>query len=91
MVAGTSQTTIFLSFKMTKEAVETVLGKALLDAEFRAALFAFPEDALAGFRLSATEKNLLKRVDSETLDFLTLSLAERLPALSKGYFKEKSK
>ena len=76
---------------MTKEAVETVIGKALLDAEFRSALFAFPEDALAGFRLSTAEKNMLKHVDSETLDFLTVSLAERLPALSKAYFKEKSK
>ena len=37
---------------MSKEAVESVLGKVLLEAEFRAALLADPDQALAGFDLT---------------------------------------
>lgn len=55
---------------MSKKTIESVLGKAILDNEFRNALFAFPDDALADFDLSVAEKNMLKRVDSETLELL---------------------
>jgi hypothetical protein len=41
---------------VSREAVESVLCKAILDAEFRKALFADPEKTLAGFDLTETEK-----------------------------------
>lgn len=62
---------------MSKEAVESVLGKALLEAEFRAALLANPDDALEGFDLTKVEKAALKRLDDETLESLAHSLDEQ--------------
>ena len=62
---------------MSKEAVELVIGKALLDATFRAALLADPVQTLAGFDLTKAEKVGLKRLDSETLDTLAHSLEEQ--------------
>jgi len=67
---------------MSKEAVESVIGKAILDAEFRKALFADPEKALAGFDLSETEKAQLKGLDSETLDAMGNTLDARVSKLS---------
>ena len=63
---------------MSKEAVESVVGKAILDAEFRKALFADPEKALAGFDLTETEKAQLKGLDSETLDSMSRTLDARV-------------
>ncbi|MBN2148291.1 MAG: Franean1_4349 family RiPP [Anaerolineales bacterium] len=62
---------------MSKEAVEFAIGKALLDAAFRAALLADPEKALAGMDLTQAEKAALKRLDGETLDSLAYSLDEQ--------------
>ena len=62
---------------MSKEAVESVLGKVLLDAEFRIALLADPEGTLASFDLSRAEKAGLKRLDGETLDALAHFLDEQ--------------
>jgi len=67
---------------MSNEAVEAVIGKAILDAEFRKALFADPEKALAGFDLSETEKAQLKGLDSETLDAMGNTLDARVSKLS---------
>jgi hypothetical protein len=63
---------------MSKEAVESILGKAILDAEFRKMLFAEPEKALAGFDLTETEKAQLKGLDSETLDIMSTTLDARI-------------
>jgi hypothetical protein len=63
---------------MTKEAVESILGKAILDAEFRKALFVEPEKALAGFDLTDTEKAQLKGLESETLDLMSTTLDMRV-------------
>jgi hypothetical protein len=62
---------------MSKEAVESVIGKAVLDAAFRKLLLADPEKALAGFDLTDTEKAGLKSIDSETLDSLGSTLDTR--------------
>ena len=62
---------------MSKEAVESVIGKAILDAEFRKALFADPEKALAGYDLTETEKAQLKGLPSETLDAMSHTLDAR--------------
>lgn len=62
---------------MAKEALELVIGKALLEASFRAALLADPDQALAGFELTKAEKAALKHLDGETLDALAASLEEQ--------------
>ncbi len=41
---------------MSIEVLESVIGKALLDTEFRNLLMIDPETALVGFELSDTEK-----------------------------------
>lgn len=63
---------------MSKQSLESAIGKAILDNEFRNTLFAFPDEALADFDLSAAEKNMLKRVDCETLELLEKTLNARL-------------
>lgn len=63
---------------MSKEAVELVLGKVLLEADFRLALLADPDRVLAGFALNAAEKSWLKRIDSETLESLACLLHGRI-------------
>jgi len=62
---------------MSKEAVEAVVGKAILDAKFRQAMIADPEKALAGFDLTDTEKASLKSIDNETMSALANTLDER--------------
>lgn len=62
---------------MSQNSVEHVIGKALLDADFRDMLLANPEQALSGFALTESEKKYLKRVDAETLDELAARLAAK--------------
>jgi hypothetical protein len=63
---------------MSQTSVETVIGKAILNDEFRLLLFEDPDKMLAGFSLTSAEKAKLRIVDSETLDLLASLLAERL-------------
>ena len=63
---------------MSKEAVESVIGKAVLDSEFREALFANPEEALAGYELTEEEVAGLKTIDAETMETLAGTLDERI-------------
>jgi hypothetical protein len=62
---------------MSKEAIEAVIGKAILDAEFRKLLLADPDQALTGFDLTDTEKASLKSMDSETMEALANTLDAR--------------
>jgi len=55
---------------MSKESVELVIGKVLLEEGFRNLLFAKPDEALSGFNLTSAEKSRLLRVDCETLEYL---------------------
>ncbi len=63
---------------MSKEAIESVIGKIVLDAEFREAFAASPDQALTGFDLTETEKASLKSMDVETMDALAHTLDERI-------------
>jgi hypothetical protein len=68
---------------MSKEAVQTVIGKAVTDSEFREELFANPDQALAGYDLTEEEIAGLKSIDAETLESVAGPLEERL---SKKWF-----
>ena len=59
---------------MSKVMMESVIGKAILETDFREALLANPDQALAGFDLTLAEKTRLKRMDSETLEALARAL-----------------
>ena len=53
---------------VSRQAMEAIIGRAILDQEFRLALFADPELALVEYDLTEAEIAALKRLDAETLD-----------------------
>jgi hypothetical protein len=53
---------------MSKNTMKAVIGRAILDTEFRNALLADSDMALAPFDLTEAERASLKKIDSETLD-----------------------
>ena len=67
---------------MSKEIMESVIGKAILEPDFRDALLANPDQMLAGFDLSLAEKTRLKHMDSETMEALARAL--NLPVNEKA-------
>ena len=63
---------------MSQKTVEWIIGKIVLDAGFREALLADPDQVLAGFDLTESEKASIKRLDSETMELLAHTLAVRV-------------
>jgi hypothetical protein len=63
---------------MSKEAIEAVIGKAVLDSEFREALFANPEEVLAEYDLTEEEVAALRAIDFETMESFAGTLDERI-------------
>ena len=53
---------------MSRRALEAVIGRVILDEEFRWALFADPEVALVAYELTEDEMAALRSVDAESLD-----------------------
>ena len=73
---------------MSKECFQLVSGKAVLDLEFRQALFADPDQALSEFKLSAAEKNNLKKIDSEALELMAKTLGISQPSIKAAQKKQ---
>lgn len=67
---------------MSKESVEAVIGKAVLDSEFREALFADPEEVLAAYELTEEETAALMAIDFETMESFAGTLDERISKMS---------
>ena len=67
---------------MSKESVEAVVGKAVLDSQFREALFADPEEVLAGYELTEEETAALRAIDFETMESFAGILEERISKMS---------
>ncbi len=63
---------------MSKEAVEGIIGKAIVDSEFREALFANPDEVLGGYELTEQETVALKAIDAETMESFAGTLDERI-------------
>lgn len=63
---------------MSQQALQAAIGRAILDAEFRFALFADPEAALAEYELTGVELAALKAVDAESLDACGIGLSRRI-------------
>ncbi len=68
---------------MSKEAVQKVIGRAIADEGFRNLLLNSPDQALAGFDLTADEIGALKRLDRESL---SAGAAELEARVSKSIF-----
>ena len=62
---------------MSKAVLEAVIGKALVEAEFREALLADPDEVLAGFDLNKSEKASLWSMEIETLESYARILLRR--------------
>ena len=67
---------------MTQRELEAVIGRAILDQEFRMALFADPTAALAGYELTEAEVAALRSVDAESLDACGNWLTRRVFGMS---------
>jgi hypothetical protein len=63
---------------MSERAIEQILGRSVMDEEFRILLFAAPVQALAGYDLTVEEKRALLAIDAETLDAFSERLGEHL-------------
>ena len=59
---------------MSREAFEAVIGKVIVESEFREMLLADPDRALAGFELTGEEISVIKKIDAETLDSVSGSM-----------------
>ena len=73
---------------MSKQAMEAILGRTMLDDSYRHQFFADPIRALAGYELTKEERAALLSVDAETLDAFAERLGVQLgkragPALSR--------
>ena len=53
---------------MSRQVLEAVIGRAVLDKDFRVTLFAEPEVALIEYELTEDELAALKSLDAESLD-----------------------
>ena len=71
---------------MSKEAVESILGKAVLNASFREELFANPDQVLAQYDLTAEEVTALRAIDFETMESFAGTLDERISKASISAF-----
>ena len=63
---------------MSRVALEAVIGRAVIDEEFRLALFAGPDATLAGYELTEGEMATLKMMDAESLDACAAGLGRYL-------------
>ena len=61
---------------MSAETVDTVLAKAMSDAAFAEALFAKPDEALAGYDLTEEEMKSLKGMSREDFDKFAMAAPE---------------
>jgi hypothetical protein len=73
---------------MTQAAVQTVIGRAVMDAAFRQALFTDPAQALAGYDLSVDERAALQALNAEQVAAFAGSLDERISKSMYGIFSE---
>jgi hypothetical protein len=58
--------------------LEAVIGRAVLDEAFRHLLFADPDRAFVGYRLSSRERTALRSVDVEGLEVWGGNLGKRM-------------
>lgn len=63
---------------MSQKELEAVIGRAILDQEFRMELFADRAAALAGYQLTEAEVTALRMVDAESLDACGSGLTRRI-------------
>jgi hypothetical protein len=74
---------------MSQQAMEAILGRCVIDEDYRILFFENPDQALVGYDLAREERAALLAVDAETLDAFAAQLGmylgwgERLARRSK--------
>jgi len=63
---------------MSKEAVEKIVGRAVLDSQFREALFADPDEVLGEYGLTQEEVAALKAIDFETMESFAARIGDQM-------------
>ena len=63
---------------MSKENVEQIIGKAVVDGEYRELLLSEPDKALEGYELTEEESTALKGIEREKLDAVVTEIEERI-------------
>jgi hypothetical protein len=63
---------------MSAESVEQVIGKAVVDGEYRELLFSEPDKALEGYELTEEESTALKGIEREKLDAVVTVIEDRI-------------
>jgi len=71
---------------MTTEALQSVIGRAVTDADFRHTLFANPDLALADYDLTPEELASLNAIDYETMDDMAGTLDDRMSKVAWNVF-----
>jgi hypothetical protein len=71
---------------MTKEALQSVIGRAVTDADFRHTLFANPDVALVDYDLTPEELASLIAIDYETMDDVAGTLDDRMSKVAWNVF-----
>lgn len=63
---------------MTIESIQTIIGRAVAELEYRELLFGDPDNALEGYELSEEEAAALKGLEREKFDEVVGELEERV-------------
>ncbi len=63
---------------MSAENVEKIIGKAVVDGEYRRLLFSEPDKALEGYELTEEEKSALIGLEREKFDAVAGELEDRI-------------
>jgi hypothetical protein len=63
---------------VSRRDLEAIIGRAIIDTEFRLLLFADPDSALAGYNLTEAELAALKSVDAENMDACAEGVGRRI-------------
>ena len=63
---------------MSQQAVQNLIGRAVMDAEFRKLLFSNPDKAFEGYDLTEDEKTVLRGLDQDEVASFAGKLDERI-------------
>jgi hypothetical protein len=63
---------------MSQDAVQSLIGRAVLDEAFRKLLFSDPDKAFEGYDLTEEEKAILRKLDADEIASFAGKLDERI-------------
>lgn len=63
---------------MSKQAVQNLIGRAVMDEAFRKLLFSEPDKAFEGYDLTEEEKTFLRELDADEVGSFAGKLDERI-------------